>query len=254
MFAMTKFRHALTLSATLLLAPWSFAQSYTVPANTPAHIARGIAAADRTEEMTVRDAARKPAETLMVAGLGEGAHIAEITAMGLYYSTILSAALGPQGQLDMYDMPYMERFGAIAAGQAFAAAHPNSHYTNVHYNDIAFAPNLDAVYNILYYHDLKSQDVDPAALNAKIFAALKPGGVYFVVDHRAEDGSGWRDSGTIHRIGKEVILQEVTAAGFELAQDSDLLANPADDKSKMVFAPGTRGSTDQTVLVFRKPQ
>jgi predicted methyltransferase len=246
--------HALTLTATFLLSPLALAQAYTVPADAPAHIARGIAAPDRTEEMTVRDAARKPAETLMVAGLQEGSHIAEITSLGLYYSTILSAALGPQGQLDMYDMPYMEQYGATTAGTAFAGAHANSKYTSVQYNDIAFAPNLDAVYNILYYHDLKSQDVDTAAFNAKVFAALKPGGVYLIVDHKAEDGSGWRDSGTIHRIGKEVIVQEVTAAGFDLADDSDLLAHPEDDKSKMVFAPGTRGSTDQAVLVFKKPQ
>jgi predicted methyltransferase len=245
---------ALTLTATFLLSPLALAQAYTAPADAPAHIARGIAAPDRSEEMTVRDAARKPAETLMVAGLQEGSHIAELTSLGLYYSTILSAALGPQGQLDMYDMPYMEQFGATAAGTAFASSHPNSKYTSVQYNDIAFAPNLDAVYNILYYHDLKSQGVDTAALNARIFNALKPGGVYLVVDHKAEDGSGWRDAEKIHRIGKEAIVQEVTAAGFELAQDSDLLAHPEDDKSKMVFAPGTRGSTDQAVLVFRKPQ
>ncbi|MDR2212112.1 MAG: hypothetical protein LBE21_00600 [Pseudomonadales bacterium] len=246
---MKKLTHALALTATFLLTPLALAQS----ADVPAHIARGVAAADRTEEMTVRDAARKPAETLMLAGLKEGEHIAELAALGLYYSTILSAALGSEGQLDMYDMPFMEQFGAITAGNAFAATHPNSSYTAVHFNDIEFAPNLDAVYNILFYHDLQGQDVDTAALNAKIFAALKPGGIYLVVDHRAEDGSGWRDSSTIHRIGKEVIVEEVTAAGFELAQDSDLLANPDDDKTKMVFAPGTRGSTDQAVLVVRKP-
>lgn len=251
---MTKLAHALSFTTALIFAPLAVAQSYTLPPNTPAHIARGINAPDRTEEMTVRDAARKPAETLMLAGLQEGSHIAEITALGLYYSTILSAALGPQGQLDMYDMPYMEEFGAIVQGEAFAASHPNSRYYNVHYNDIELAPNLDAVYNILYYHDLKPLDVDTATFNAKVFNALKPGGTYFIVDHKAEDGSGWRDAATIHRIGKEVIVQEVTAAGFELVEDSDLLANPDDPRDTMVFAPGTRGTTDQAVLVFRKPQ
>jgi predicted methyltransferase len=250
---MNKLAHALSLTAALLLSPLVSAQSYSVPANTPPHIARGIAASDRTPEMTERDVARKPAETLMLAGLREGAHVAEITALGLYYSTILSAALGPQGQLDMYDMPYMEEFGAIQSGEAFAASHPNSKYYNVHYNDIQLAPNLDAVYNILYYHDLKPLEVDTQAFNANVFAALRPGGVYFIVDHKAEDGSGWRDASTIHRIGKEVIVQEVTAAGFELVEDSDLLSHPEDDRTTMVFAPGTRGSTDQVVLVFRKP-
>jgi predicted methyltransferase len=114
--------------------------------------------------------------------------------------------------------------------------------------------NVDAVYMILYYHDLKPQGVDTAAFNRKILAALKPGGIFLVIDHKAEDGSGWRDAATIHRIGAETIEQEVLAAGFELARESDLLANPHDDRTKMVFAPGTRGTTGQAVFVFRKPR
>ena len=106
---------------------------------------------------------------------------------------------------------------------------------------------------VLYYHDLKPQGIDTAAFNRKIFDALKPGGIYLVIDHKAEDGSGWRDAATIHRMGVDTIKQEVLAAGFELALDSDLLANPADDRSKMVFAPGTRGTTDQAFFIFRKP-
>ena len=93
-----------------------------------------------------------------------------------------------------------------------------------------------------------------AQMNAKIFAALKPGGIYLIEDHKAEDGSGWRDAATIHRMGKETILEEVTAAGFELVTDSDLLANPKDDRSVMVFSPGTRGATDRALLVFKKPE
>jgi predicted methyltransferase len=107
---------------------------------------------------------------------------------------------------------------------------------------------------VLYYHDLQPQGVDTAAFNRKIFNALKPGGIYLVIDHKAEDGSGWRDAGTIHRMGVETIKQEVLAAGFELALESDLLANPADDRTKMVFAPGTRGTTDQAFFIFRKPR
>lgn len=231
-----------------------YAQQYVVPDNIPAHIKRGIAAEGRTDEMKARDAARKPAETLAIAGLKEGDHIAEITAFGQYYTAIMAEAVGPQGRIDMYDMPYLERFGAITSGEQFAASHPNTTYTAVDYNDIELANNLDAVYNILFYHDLRPLEVDTAAMNARILAALKPGGNYFVVDHRAEDGSGWRDAQSIHRMGKETIIEEITAAGFELVQDSDLLANPEDDRKAMVFADGTRGHTDQAVLVFRKPR
>lgn len=230
------------------------AQEYVMRGDIPAHIKRGISAEGRTAEMTARDVARKPAETLAVAGLEEGDHIAEITAFGQYYSAIMAEAVGPQGRIDMYDMPYMERFGATEQGKAFAASHSNTTYTVVHYNDIEFQDNLDAVYNILYYHDLKPLEVDTAKMNEKVLAALKPGGTYFIVDHKAEDGSGWRDAKDIHRMGKETIIEEITAAGFELVEDSDLLANPQDDRKQMVFADGTRGHTDQAVLVFRKPE
>jgi predicted methyltransferase len=229
------------------------AQSYTIPAGTPAHIVRGIENADRAPEQVLRDPARLPAEVLTLAGLAEGDHIAEISAFGQYYTGILAVAVGPQGRIDMYDMPYMEQFGAVESGNSFASTHPNTSYTVVHYSDIEFAADLDAVYNVLYYHDLQPLEVDTAAMNAKILAALKPGGTYLIVDHKAEDGSGWRDAGTIHRIGKEVLVEEVTAAGFELVEDSAVLANPADDRSVMVFTPGTRGGTDRAVLVFRKP-
>ena len=106
-----------------------------------------------------------------------------------------------------------------------------------------------------YYNRQQSQPqgIDTAAFNRKIFDALKPGGIYLVIDHKAEDGSGWRDAATIHRMGVDTIKRELLAAGFELALESDLLANPADDRTKMVFAPGTRGTTDQAFFIFRKP-
>jgi len=245
----------LVLAATLgFAALGAIAQDYTVPANTPPFIKSAIEANDRPPEQQAIDSARKPAETLMLAGLKEGDHIAEITSFGQYYSAILSAAVGPNGKVDLYDMPYLEAINeSTKKGKAFSDAHANTTYTVVHYNDIQLAADLDAVYNILYYHDLQPQKVDTAAMNKKIFAALKPGGTYFIIDHKAEEGSGWRDAGTIHRMATSTIIEEITAAGFVLETNSDLLANPQDDRSKMVFAPGTRRHTDQAVLVFRKP-
>jgi predicted methyltransferase len=255
---MKKLLSLLTLSAAIALnVPVVHAQDYAIPAGTPAHIVRGVQAADRPDADKVRDAARKPAEVLTLAGLEEGDKIAEISSFGEYYTRILSAAVGPEGHIYMFDMPYMEGIanGAqVNQGRAFPESHPNTSYELVHYSEIEFAPDLDAVYNILYYHDLQPQMVDTAAMNAKIFATLKPGGIYLIEDHKAEDGSGWRDAGTIHRMGKETILQEVQAAGFELVTDSDIFANPNDDRSVMVFSPGTRGATDRALLVFRKPE
>lgn len=221
-------------------------------AATPPHIRRAIDSPERTAEQRARDADRKPAEILTLAGVQEGDQIIEIAGFGQYFTSLLSAAVGPSGRIDVYDLPYTEQFSGEAS-RAFDAAHDNVVYHQESYNDVTFPQDVDAVFNVLYYHDLRPQGIDTAAFNAKIYDALEPGGVYLVIDHKAEDGSGWRDAATIHRMGVEVISEEVTAAGFELALDSDLLANPADDRTQMVFAPGTRGRTDQAFFIFRKP-
>jgi len=233
-------------------APAEAAPPYVVPAAAPAHVRRAIAAPDRTDEQRARDYHRKPAEILMASGIEEGDKIIEIAAFGQYFTTMLLAAVGLSGHVDMYDLPYTERL-AGAASRGFDAKHSNAVYHQESYNDATLPQNVDSVWNVLYYHDLQPQGVDTAAFNRKIFQALKPGGIYLVIDHKAEDGSGWRDAATVHRIGVETIKQEVLAAGFELALESDLLANPADDRSKMVFAAGTRGTTDQALFIFRKP-
>jgi predicted methyltransferase len=228
------------------------APEYRIPADTPAHIRRAVESAERTAEQRARDAARKPAEVLTLSGVEEGDHVIEFASVGLYYTPMLAAAVGSDGMVEMYDLPYTERFGG-EAGRAFDAAHANAVYHQQDYNEVEFPRNVDAVFNILYYHDLKPNEIDTAALNAKLYDALEPGGVYVIVDHKAEDGSGWRDAGTIHRMGVETIVQEITAAGFELVVESDLLAHPEDDRTKMVFSPGTRGATDRALFVFRKP-
>lgn len=225
---------------------------YVVPADAPAHVRRAIAAPDRTDEQRTRDYYRKPAEILTLSGIEEGDKIVEIASFGQYFTTMLLAAIGPTGHVDMYDLPYIERFGGPAS-RAFDEKHANAVYHQEPYSDVTLPQNLDSVWNVLYYHDLQPNGVDTAALNRKIFNALKPGGIYLVIDHKAEDGSGWRDAGTIHRMGVDTIKQEVLAAGFQLALESDLLANPGDDRTKMVFAPGTRGTTDQAFFIFRKP-
>jgi predicted methyltransferase len=235
------------------VAAQTLAQEYVIAPGTPAYIRAAVASADRTPAMTERDAVRKPAEVLSLSGIEPGNRVIEIAGFGQYFTTLLSAVVGADGEVHVFDLPYTEARSGEAS-RAFVAAHPNTRYSVVDYNAASFPADVDIVFNVLYYHDLQPQGIDTAAMNAKLFAALKPGGRYVVIDHKAEDGSGWRDAGTIHRMAAETIVEEVTAAGFVLSVDSDLLANPDDDRTAMVFAPGTRGVTDQAVLVFTRPE
>jgi predicted methyltransferase len=225
---------------------------YVIPAGTPAYIRKAVESPERSAEQKARDVNRKPAELLTLSGIRPGDRVVEFASFGQYFTTMLSAIVGPKGMVYMYDLPYTEKRSGDAS-RAFVAAHPNSRYELIDYNKLELPQNVAIVFNVLYYHDLSLNDIDTASLNARIFRALKPGGIFFVVDHNAAPGSGRRDTKALHRIDPVLIKQEVTAAGFELVEESKLLARPEDDHTKMVFTPGLRGLTDQTVFKFRKP-
>lgn len=246
---------ATALAATALTAAGTAsAQDYMIPRGTPAYVRAAVESDTRPEADRERDAARKPAEVLTLSGVEPGDRVIEIAGFGNYYTRMLSAIVGDDGTVAMYDLPYT---GGRAGGASatFVQDHPNTEYHLGDYNNVVFPDDVDVAFNILYYHDLGLQPgLDRAVMNRKIYDALKPGGVYVIVDHKAEDGSGWRDTERLHRVGVEVIVDEVTAAGFELETSSDLLANPDDERTAMVFAPGTRGATDRALFVFRKPR
>ena len=110
---------------------------------------------------------------------------------------------------------------------------------------------------ILNYHDTVNMKADRAKMNKAVFDALKPGGVYGIVDSSAAAGSGMRDTDTLHRIDEDVVKQEVPAAGFKLAGESDVLRNPSDTRdwnSSPHAAGARRGTSDRFVLKFIKPK
>ncbi|HYC74521.1 hypothetical protein [Brevundimonas sp.] len=120
-----------------------------------------------------------------------------------------------------------------------------------------FPSGLDLVFTAQNYHDLHLAPfpADTASkVNAAVLRALKPGGLYVIVDHHALAGSDLAAADTLHRIDLEAVKREVTAAGFVLEAESDLLADPADPRTASVFDPSIRGKTSQFMLRFRKPR
>jgi predicted methyltransferase len=244
---------SVTLAADAPPAATAPAPAYEIPKKAPAYIRAAVENPNRPAEQKARDAARKPAEVLALSGVKPGDTVVEFASFGQYFTSMLSDIVGAKGKVYMYDLPYTEQRSG-AASRAFVAAHPNSQYELVDYNTLKLPSNVDIVFNVLYYHDLPLNNIDTASLNKRIFDALKPGGVFFIVDHNAAPGSGTRDTKALHRIDPEVIKKEVSAAGFELVEQSKLLAHAEDDHTKMVFSPGLRGLTDQTIFKFRKPK
>jgi len=110
--------------------------------------------------------------------------------------------------------------------------------------------SLDFVLINLDYHEV--DQADRAAMNKRVFAALKPGGVYGVVDHSAQDGAGDSVRKTLHRIDKALVVKEMASVGFILAKEGEMLKNPDDPRTESVFKD--RGKSDRFVLRFEKPK
>jgi predicted methyltransferase len=107
------------------------------------------------------------------------------------------------------------------------------------------------------YHDYNDKFMAPAtidSLNKQVFAALKPGGTWVIVDHVADAGSGLRDTDSLHRIDPAIVRKQVEAAGFVYVGESKVLRNPKDAHKVTVFDKSIRRYTDQFAYKFRKPK
>ena len=252
---------AVSLATSLSLSACMNQPSAPSAASNPGHIAAAVADSNRPDADKLRDANRKPVQTLEFLGVKPGEQIAEILPGSGYFTRIFSKAVGPSGHV--YALVPERPASAPAnlpdlAGAVKAiAADPN--YTNVTVvvqplTKLVTPAPVDLVFTAQNYHDLHNFPVDVVAFNRTILDSLKPGGLYVVLDHSAPAASGLADKKTLHRIDADVVKQEVTAAGFEFVGASDVLANAADSRTAAVFDPSIRGKTDQFILKFRKPK
>jgi predicted methyltransferase len=249
---------AAALAATLMLTTTATGAS---AASIPDNIAAAVADGNRPDADKARDANRKPAETLAFTGVKTGAQIAELLPGGGYFTRIFSKAVGSSGHVyAVVPAPLPDAPADVpdfAARVKAIAADPN--YANVSvvvepFSQLGVPVPVDLVWTSQNYHDLHNfPGLDVGIFNKMVFNDLKPGGIYLVLDHRAEAGSGGRDTKTLHRIDPETVKNEVLAAGFVFVGSSDLLRQPGDSHSLKVFDPTVRGKTDQFILKFRKP-
>jgi predicted methyltransferase len=210
---------------------------------------RVIANPIRTEQDRKTDAARKPIDFILFAGVRPGMRVLDVSAGGGYTSQLLALAVGPSGTV----YAQTPRPGETLTKRL--ADHPQSNLMLVTrpFDDLVpdDAPKLDLVTLVLNYHDISYLPVDRARMNARIFAALKPGGRYVIVDHSGRPGTGITEGRTLHRIDEAVVRDEVRKAGFVLDAEGDFLRNPADARDDASGQP--RVPTDKFVLRFVKP-
>jgi predicted methyltransferase len=221
-----------------------------------APIQAALAHSERSEADRARDKHRRPAEVLALVGVEPKMRVADLMSGSGWYTEVLARIVGPQGRIYAQN----NRISAQVYGTALARRLEGSRLPQVVVLDRELEnlglPDgyLDAALMVQFYHDTYAMEVDRVAMNRGIFNSLKPGGVFCVVDHRAQRGSGARDAANLHRVDPEMVKQEVLAAGFVLEAASDVLSNPTDDHTLSVFDESIRGDTDRFILKFRRPR
>lgn len=212
-----------------------------------------------------RDASAKPAEVLAFVGIVSGMTVLDLNSGAGYFTELISAAVGEAGRVIAHNHP-----GALTllGPDAFERRYGKGRLGNVEqlfarHDELALPPaSLDAILMFTVYHDtywyspkVDWGPVDQHALLTALLAALKPAGVFGVVDHCAKAGADPRQSAmTAHRIDPAVVRRDFAKAGFVLDAESDVLRNPADDHARSVFDPGVRGRTDRFLMRFQRPR
>jgi predicted methyltransferase len=225
-------------------------------------VAAAVADSSRPATDIERDTQRKPAETLAFAGVKPGDKIADYAAGAGYFTRLFADVVGPQGHVyaavpnSLFVYPNIVK--GIAEIQTYAVTHQNVTVTFASaLETVKFPEQLDVFWISQNYHDLHDSFMGPveiAAFNKAVYAALKPGGAYIVLDHVAAKGSAADVTDTLHRIEPSTVRREVEAAGFKFESESTILANPADPHTATVFDKSIRGHTDQFIYKFRKPR
>jgi predicted methyltransferase len=206
---------------------------------------------------------RKPDQVLSFFGLEDDMRVIEIWPFGGWYTKILGPVLRDNGML-YTTQPYL---GSYSDALEPTLQLPGlDRVVKLDYNgreqanpqDMWVGPGgnwdvepVDMVLTFQNYHNLNYDD--RMALNETVFNALKPGGVYGIVDHtRRHNQTDARFNG--RRVDPVLVIKEVQESGFEFVDYSDLLAMPDDELALEVGQPQVSGRSDRFTLRFRKPE
>ena len=226
----------------------------------PGYVSKAVADPARGDDAK-NDARRKVGDLVAFSGAKPGDSVLELIPGSGYFTKVFSKVVGPKGHVyAVWPTPYDEESHPDSDVMRKLATQPG--FDNIQVlvqpaNALTAPTPVDVVFTSQNYHDYPDKfmgPTDPAILNKAVFAALKPGGTYIVVDHVAEAGSGLRDTDTLHRIDPARVKQQVVAAGFEYVGESSVLRNRNDTHKLKVFDKAIRGHTDQFAYKFRKPK
>lgn len=211
----------------------------------------------RSAADVTRDATSKPQETLALMNIQPGMTVLDLLGGSGYFSELLSQQVGPKGKVLLHNnKAYMPWVGKDLEARLAGGYLKNVVRYDRETENLELAENsLDAVFFVMGYHDMyhvtDKWKIEPAQFVGQIRKALKPGGLMLVIDHSGVAGSKTKQAQEEHRIDEAYVKDELARFGFETVKQSDLLRNPDDSRTGVVFDPKIRGKTDRFVLVVR---
>ena len=252
-------RHSLHLVLAIALATTPTTAIVAAAAPT---IASAVASDERSPDNVKLDEGRKPAELLKFLGLRPGMRVADPFGGNFYWAEITGRAVGPTGHVTVWEPKQFYSQKDYDQYQAVQAKEPNVwlRVSPFEQPDIP-AGKYDFMLINLDYHDVYWESakygiprMDPDEWLKTVYAAMKPGAIVGVVDHVANPGDTRETVEKLHRIDPATVKADFKRAGFQLVGESNMLRNPEDDHSLLVFDPKIRGKTDRFVFKFRKPR
>ena len=212
-------------------------------------------AGPRPEGEVARDPYRHPQAMLEFIGLHPGQRIADIRPEEGYFTRLFAPVVGAEGRVYAF-VPTLTAGREQAFAEGLQADYGNVVPVIGELDEMSFPEQLDVVFMGQEYHDFHIErfDVDVAEMNRRVFAALRPGGIYVILDHSGRPGTGNTEVQSLHRIEGAFLRREVEAAGFIFEGETRVLANADDPMDVSVFDESIRGRTDQFVYRFRRPE
>lgn len=226
----------------------------------PTYVQAAVADPARGKDVQI-DARRKVGELVAFSEAKPGDRVVDLIPGSGYFTRVFSKVAGAKGRVYMLwpqqyaneAKPDVDNSRTLAKSKDFA----NLEVIVQPAEALKLPQPVDVVFTSQNYHDYNDPFMAPATvagLNQQVFAALKPGGTWVIVDHVAESGSGMRDTDSLHRIDPALVRKQVEAAGFVYVGESKVLRNPKDGHKVKVFDPSIRRYTDQFAYKFRKPK
>jgi predicted methyltransferase len=213
-----------------------------------------IAAPDRSDADRQADKRRDPIPFLTFAAVRAGMKVLDMGAGGGYSTELLARAVAPGGIVYGQNPAELPERPKTAFEARLKTPAMKDVVADIRPFDDPVPPDVydfDLITFLFFYHDTTYMNVDRAAMNRKLFAALKPGGFLVIADHVALPGQGISVGKTLHRIEESALRQEIEASGFHLVAEGNFWRNPDDTHDFPSYKPTV--PVDNFVLKYQKP-